>query len=462
MAPKVIHGLRDYITSHSTMMRPQTPEADGDLKRLLDIKKAEDEVLVELNKDWPPVGGTGLVDVCDGYGCHFTGRDTHNAERKRNYDTPDPAFFYCQADYKQHDNLPKGPKHGSSFYYAGGLQGVGVLTFSVWAHDRPVAFYTYCSDVAEQSSLYFLACLRDLFQVTGAHNYPRARVWLDSGPHFKSGDVFGFFDKHWTRIFPDIEFAELIFFCGGHGKGIIDGYFATTITRYVNMKAKRFYIGEVAEYVGALKEGAQIEAVSDRNHFYHFAQKGHAPFKHEMPQDILVNTKALRDDKCGISSNLYFKFERAPHGGGMVSAAPMLGLAEEVTILEYVTEHIVEGAYGPPIDWRRYYRSKHPEKMKAKIGSLMRCWNAVKGLAGGGLKPDELSGRLPAKVDRADAFNRACANKKRRADEYKIRLLARKARGPCVADGSESSSSSDSSDSASACSSTSVASGGGD
>jgi len=164
----------DALLAHLLAERDgRGPDAQVPPKLHGQLHAVESRLIHELKTNWPPIKEkVGLVDVCRSFDLHFTQRDECKDAYTTHWDNPEPDTLYVHCDYKEHDQLPVGPREiGEFFVYAGGVQGVTVLTFVAWARTWERSYFTYASEVKEQSSLFAISCLEDVLRRVGLPSF---------------------------------------------------------------------------------------------------------------------------------------------------------------------------------------------------------------------------------------------------------------------------------------------------
>jgi hypothetical protein len=367
-------GLVSYVLSQTKSRGGKCPGPEW--KKHSDIRKAESAVLHQLRTSW---GGLedekcGLIEVLQAFELHFTHRDCAKHFHKQSWDEPEADTLFFHADFKEHVKLPAGPTETGSFWYAGSVLGVTVLTIIVWSAKMPKTYYTFCSDVCEQSSLFVIACLMHLFDIVQLDSFAKMTWWSDVGPHFLSARFLGFWLVHLAET--RRKKMQVFFFPPGHGKGPVDGHFGR-MTHDKNRAAKKKILAEVKTYVQALQEQADERHRNDpKQPLSVFICFEPAP-KKDLPRKIL-DSKKLRDAEMGMKTSLAYSSEMMSHHV-KIFRHPAAGRPHDKTCFAAFAKGADELDDGNDEgDWKRYYRTARPDQMKLKIGSLLRNWRRDK------------------------------------------------------------------------------------
>ena len=216
-------------------------------------KKAEDKEAKKKPKNARKHVKAGILETLQAYELHFTYKTACKALYNEEFDEAPVDTLCMHADFGEHDSLPVGPKETSGFFYANAVLGVTMLVIIVWSRKLGKKYFTFCSDVREQSSLFVVSCVQHILSQVDVRSYTHLHWWSDIGPHFLSTRWLGFWLVHLVREYKTN--CHMRFFPAGHGKGPCDGHVAR-VKKWKRTAAKKIVIASVKTYVTVMSDRA--------------------------------------------------------------------------------------------------------------------------------------------------------------------------------------------------------------
>ena len=124
-----------------------------------------------------------------------------------------------------------------SWWYANARLQVTILGIVIWTSESRKLYYTYCSNVLDQSTPFALTCLHDALrraESDGAALGVKQVMFADCGGHFRSCRFLSDQLICSLQTRPELQESAVHFFAEGHGKGPCDAHFGR-MTRYLVM-----------------------------------------------------------------------------------------------------------------------------------------------------------------------------------------------------------------------------------
>jgi hypothetical protein len=305
---------------------------------------------------------------------HFTHKTACKTLYNEDWDSPPPDTLLFHADFLEHDQLPVGPKETGKFFYANSVLGVTLLVIIVWSESLEKTYYTFCSGVREQSSLFVVACLEHILTLLDIKQYKRIKWWSDVGPHFLSSRWVGYWLYHMVK--KHRVHSTINFFPAGHGKGACDAH-GGRFKKWKRTAAKKMYICSVEGYVRVMSDKAKVLKTQTPDCPHYVFIDFDPPAKNSLPRTVLdsadlrANGMGLRQTHCYSSEwkSWCVVLRRHP-----VPGAPHNKQVHGPSTIDHDADDDAN-AEGP---WQRYYRINKPEQLNICAKSLLTTWRADK------------------------------------------------------------------------------------
>ena len=317
-----VEGFLNCVDNHSKTRKRST--AKGAVNIAGERHATEAEIATEIRNKWNKLADlecVGLLPLVQMHGLHFAIRDRSKEINTEHRLHPADGTLYFQIDFKEHDSLPVGPEESGDYWYAHARLGVTILRICVSSIAAGTTYHTYCSTVSEQSGLFTVACLLDLFAKLDLEPYTRAVLWADVGPHFRCSRLVGFWLSYVLRSLK-LKATDLFFFPEHHGKGIIDGHFGR-MRMWLLTLAKSKIISTLQGYTEGMGERAMQYKVQNPTSPNCVLHAFSPPVKSSLPNTAL-RTDMLRADNMFIK-NVYFWSSKIVSGEVMMYAHAMAG-----------------------------------------------------------------------------------------------------------------------------------------
>ena len=190
----------------------------------------------------------------------------------------------------------------------------------------------------------------------------------DVGNHFRAGYTLGYWGVSLLAT-AGVEKATWVFAPEGHGKGVCDGQ-GGRITGWLNTIAKKTVVSTLVQFCRLLSKSAEAaEALNPggpKSRFHLFKP----PPKATLPK-CYVDTKGLNEGGAPIRSIYAWSFtmnSSKMRPRPVWAAHPLASMPSDRRCNPAILEVAPEGA------WRTAYRTKEPENMKLKLGTLRKGW----------------------------------------------------------------------------------------
>ena len=250
----LLKAFREHVESQG-VLRAQTGGEGLSMQLRLDLHTLEASILHEMKTDWSAIEyRAGLLQVAEWHAFHWSLVRVCKDEYRVDMDAPKPKTLFVHIDFAESHRLPVGPANSGSWWYAGNILQVNVLSAYVWGADCGTVVYTYLSDVLDHTCRYVIACLQDLLdsslRVQQQVGYDELVLWCDCGTHFRGA----MFMAWWLHTLPQKRKVRtcMKLFPPGHGKGRADGHFGR-MRGWRDDAACKQEISTIAEYAEALQ-----------------------------------------------------------------------------------------------------------------------------------------------------------------------------------------------------------------
>ena len=262
------------------------------------------------------------------------------------------------------------------FFYANAVLGVTMLVIIVWSRKLGKKYFTFCSDVREQSSLFVVSCVQHILSQVDVRSYTHLHWWSDIGPHFLSTRWLGFWLVHLVREYKTN--CHMRFFPAGHGKGPCDGHVAR-VKKWKRTAAKKTVIASVKTYVTVMSDRATALKKNVPSTPDYIFVDWTPPEKNLLP-DVVLSTEEFK--KCGMGvRSTHCWSSRWKTWGVEISKHPVPNSPSSKSLMGPELVHNDEGddaGGGTGSTWKRYYRINKPEKIQLNPSSLLRTWRLEK------------------------------------------------------------------------------------
>ena len=366
-------AIRKEILVEWSALREEETEKEKEAEKKEAEKAAKDKK--KKTKKQAPVQA-GMLEVLQAYELHFTYKTECKTLYNQEFDEPPEDTLCMHADFGEHDSLPVGPKETSGFFYAGAVLGVTILVIIVWSKRLGKRYYTFCTDVKEQSSLFTISCVEHVLTLLDVSSYKHFHWWSDIGPHFLSTRWLGYWLVHLVRSYKVI--CRIRFFPAGHGKGPCDAHVGR-VKKWKRTAAKKTIIATVEKYVEVMKSMAKKQEHQVPEGSVYIFVPWEPPPKDSLP-DVVLSTIELNDLGMGVRST-HFWSGQWKGWAVEISKHPLPNAPPSKVLMspKFVTNDDEDDAGGGCAgEWKRYYRINKPEQIKLNPRSLLRTWRVEK------------------------------------------------------------------------------------